>query len=214
MRAFLYAIAILLLPVIMACTKQPATEQSAIVVPQAKPEPTAEPLWNCEAKWCHGKLVVEQLTPRMLAANPGIYCPRYKDVDMRSFWIAFSKAVTRAESAWKPAYGMTENFNDGLTGKPAESVGMWQLSVGDKLNYRTANCKDLDDKKLVDAEKNMRCGLEIIDARLQRDVGVKFQSSLGKYWSTIRDNKNPTDSSKTKKVTLAETVRKYFPACF
>ena len=205
MRFTILALALLL----SACDKPAPVAAPEVIVPQGK-----ETSLMCEPKWCYGEKVLESLTPRMLAADPGIYCPKHKQVNMREFWVAFSKAVHRAESNWSPTHAYTENFIDKLTGKKAESVGLWQLSVGDKLNYKTPNCKDLTAEKLRNAQINLACGLEIIDARLQRDVGKSFKDSLGKYWSTIRDNKNATDSSKSKAVTLVDTVARYLPACF
>lgn len=198
-----------LLPLVLlfSCTQIPVSvEKPEVPVLEVPAESVAETCPNKE--WCFDHLVKPYITQKLLGEKPGLYCPKYAAlVDKTSFWLAFSKAVTRAESNWNIANTYKENFTDHLTGELAQSVGLFQLSVGDKLNYKTAHCKDLSNYSLKTPEINVPCGLEIMN-QLSGSRST-MQASFGRYWSTIRDNWNATD-----KVYLVSTVKKYIPECF
>lgn len=160
--------------------------------------------------WCYDALAAGRVTNKLINTDPGIYCPKYKTLSKKyEFWAAFAKAVTRAECGWKYGSSMVEKFIDSYTGKPAVSAGMFQLSYGDSKIYAAyPDCKKLsDEKNLYDPVINIKCGMGIMD----KIAGSRptMRESLGRYWSVIRDNKNGTDG-----ITLAATVKKFYPLCF
>ena len=98
-------------------------------------------------------------------------------------WLEFIRGIVKAESNWTPNAKYTEKFIDGFTKRPAISAGYFQLSVGDKLNYKTKYCSRLNETNIVDRETNTGCALEIIERLISRG------RSLGAYWSVVRDQK-------------------------
>lgn len=159
--------------------------------------------------WCYDSLVQGRVTNRMIGVDPGIYCPKYKSLPNKvAAWGAIAKAITRAECGWKPASSMVEKFVDHYTGKLAVSAGMFQLSVGDRAIYKEyPDCVKLNPTTLLDPVINLKCGMGILDK-----IGgsrATFREGAGRYWSVVRDNKNPTDG-----ISLVETVKKYYPPCF
>ena len=192
----------------------PAVEQPEIPAPSVPLPGEAPPDSALYAKcasgtWCYDALIGGRVTNKLVATDPGIYCPKYKTLPRKyEFWQAFAKAVTRAECGWKPGSWMQEKFNDSK-GKPVISAGMFQLSTGDAPRYSEyPDCKKIADAKyLFDPITNLKCGMGVMD-KLSGSRPT-FRESAGRYWSTIRDNKNGHDG-----ITLAETVKKYYPSCF
>lgn len=160
----------------------------------AQPTPPLSPnsygfLWD--------SFVQDQLTGSpLLQANLSGLCKT--KIDPRRFWGGLVRSLVYGESyEWrksKPLYGKvdpacvyTENFKDGLTGELAQSVGLLQLSVGDKLGYKTPNCQSITNQSLKEPTTNLACGLEIMVQLIKKyGDGPTLQSSLGRYWSTIR----------------------------
>lgn len=106
-------------------------------------------------------------------------------------WVSFLRGVVKKESGWKKDAVYQEKFKDSSTGKLALSVGYFQLSIGDKNNYKTPYCQLLTVESLKDPRTNTGCALEIIE-RLLRDAEQRNQTprqALGRYWSVIRDSK-------------------------
>lgn len=102
-------------------------------------------------------------------------------------WLSFLRGVVKAESNWNTNAVYKEKFKDAATGDYALSVGYFQISVGDKLNYKTPYCQSLTEQTIKDPETNTGCALEIIE-RL-----IKVGRPLGAYWSVVRDGKVKCD---------------------
>lgn len=194
-------------PVIVEPLPPPPPAPSAPVIP---PESHSQLYKACASgTWCYDELVAGRVTNRLVKTDPGVYCPRYPELKNKvPFWVAFAKSVTRAETGWKPASTYTEKFIDSYTGKRAVSAGMFQLSIGDKVIYKAyPSCAELSELSLLDPIENLKCGMSIFD----KLAGSRpsWKESAGRYWSTIRDNRNPTDG-----ISLVATVKKYYPECF
>lgn len=95
-------------------------------------------------------------------------------------WLSYLRGIVKAESNWNPNAMYEEKFIDGSTGKRALSVGYFQLSIGDKRNYKTHYCQLLTEETLKDPEINTGCALEIIETLFKKG------RPLGAYWSTMR----------------------------
>lgn len=102
-------------------------------------------------------------------------------------WLSYLRGVVKAESGWKKDAVYKENFKD-RNGDYVLSVGYFQLSTGDKNNYKTPYCQKLTSETLKDPETNTGCALEIIETLLKRG------RPLGAYWSTMR----PQNEAKVK----------------
>ena len=141
------------------------------------------------------EVVQERLPTSLLQADTSGLCKA--KIDPRRFWGGLVRALAYGESyEWRkdrPLYGKVdpgcvyiESFVDKLTGVNARSVGLLQLSVGDSLNYG-GMCRGLTNENLKDPERNLSCGIEIMATLTKKyGDGAKLQSSLGRYWSTIR----------------------------
>lgn len=186
-----------------------AQKPAPIETPEIPSEDSALYTKCSSGVWCYDELVAGRVTNKLIATDPGIYCPKYKTLSKKhEFWSAFAKAVTRGECGWKPGSYMTEKFKD-RDGKLVISAGMFQLSTGDARNYAAyPDCKKISEQKyLFDPITNLKCGMGIMDKLA--GSRATMQESLGRYWSTIRDNKNATDG-----LSLVATVKKYYPPCF
>lgn len=194
----------LLLSSLLACTT------TKVAPPEQPVPPLPGTQYNCQTgQWCYDDFVKERITPDMRSSDPGIFCPRYKVIGAEMFWPAFEKAVSRAESGWNLAKDYTEPFPDN-SGKRQISSGLFQISLDDRS--RGGDCADLSPQNIHGNGKNIACAMTIQNILL--GSRPTFQASLGRYWSVIRDNKNPTDSTKEKAVTLVDTMKKYVPGCF
>lgn len=172
------------------------------------PMPTHCPVINGK-KFCswlpsHVAFIDGHLNGDMLGAELGDICPKGKAnalVDYTKVWQALFKCTAQAESGFDPENGFTESFTDGATKVAALSVGLMQLSVGDKLNYHTPYCSKLTPITLKDPETNLGCAAEIMAALINRKPGA-LRTRLGAYWSTIRDDK------------IHSCMVQEFPRCF
>jgi len=184
---------------IAACTAVP------VVVPTpVTPPPIVTPAVTpcASGVWCYDGLVNAALTAKLLASDPGAYCPKYASLaDKHIFWDAFEKAVSKSESGWKPTDVYQENFKDDVTGKLALSVGLFQLSVGDVPNYPNTACSAMTAANITDVKVNIGCDMAIQDKLAGSRATLR--ASLGRYWSTIRDDSN-----------VSAQVQKYAPQCF
>jgi hypothetical protein len=201
----MFKVIVFILLAFTGCTVAPVAPPPAPPpAPTPSPSPAPAPLTCPSGQWCYDDFVKTKVTQKMRDANPGIYCPKYKTVGPDVFWPAFEKAVARGESGWKLDMDYTEKFKDN-SGKLQVSSGLFQISLDDK--FRKGDCTDLSPENIHGNGKNIACAMTIQNALL----GLKptLQASLGMYWSTIRDNWNPTD-----KISLGLTIKKYAPGCF
>lgn len=167
------------------------------VTPAPVPQPPTTP-----KGWAYDDAVKTDVAPlAKLAINPGDLCPNYLGSGAMKFWSALVKCTAKAESGFDPNDSYTENFIDAATGVKAISVGLLQLSVGDKLNYKTPNCQLLTPENLKAPLINLACGTEIMGALIARKGG-DVRKSLGAYWSTIRDR------------TIDACMKTELPECF
>ena len=122
----------------------------------------------------------------LVKANPDI-----------NYWKAIIKAVCYAESNFNVDETYYEssladsNGNDSATGMRYLSEGLMQLSYSDAIHYHcdfdiTAdrNKAEKDPSKTIfNVEKNIKCGLIIMDKLVANHGTVIFNS--GNYWSTL-----------------------------
>jgi hypothetical protein len=151
---------------------------------QTQPPPATIPSKPIASEWKWEDFLQANLSERHLSASQQPLCK--KQIEARKFWSALLRSIVYAESNFNPTSTYTEKTQgiDPVTGKQTVSVGLLQLSVKDKLVYKTSHCADLNEQNIKDPEKNLGCGLEIM-AKL---IGTRsdLQASLGRYWSTIR----------------------------
>lgn len=171
-------------------TNTPQTQSE----PSPAPAPSGQPCTETPTSygWGWDCLVKSGITPKMRAATQQPLCK--KQIDPERFWVGLARSIAYGESyEWRkgrkyygkvdPTSTYTESFVDSLTGKLAESVGLFQLSVGDKLRYR-GMCTALTSGALRDPMVNVGCAIIIMDTL----TGTRsdLQTSLGRYWSTVR----------------------------
>jgi hypothetical protein len=201
-----------LLPLILllvGCTQVVSPQMSATASPspaatvnvQAPPQTQTD---TCApGVWCKSwsDVVITKLTPAMSSFNPGAkWCPNWAKVNRIDFWVAFVKSIVETESSFDTHNVYEENFEND-DGENVLSIGLLQLSVEDQFSYPTAkSCKGITKANLQEPERNLKCGLEIMD-RL-----ITTKTPLPEYWSS-------TDFDKTGPETLSH-LKKYFPACF
>lgn len=191
---------------------------SCTSIPQAPvPVPPAAPVWTgisdcAKGVWCYDGLISSKVTPAMLAANVGAFCPNYSKADKNKFWVKFVAAIAYAESAWDPknTYKETTMGIDPITGKTVESDGMLQLSCQDVVNYASLpSAANMDCRKhpgaMFDPIVNLSFGVEIMDHLIKRNPSLDISStkSVGAYWSSARIGH---DASRVK-------LRKLMPEC-
>jgi len=168
------------------CTPIPVSAPATIV---HEPLPTVTAPTCASGTWCYSEFIRPMVTDTMISADMSI-CSGYKTMSInqkRDAWVNLVRAISYAESNWKFGSIYEEAFIDSGTGKKALSVGMLQLSVGDRGNYKTPYCQKLTPDKLTDAETNLGCGLEIMNVLISRNRDIY---NLGKYWSVMRrDNR-------------------------
>lgn len=191
MKWKLATITLALMTTLDSCTVTPTKPGSPALPPSSASGTTTPGSITCPSgTWCsqYQVFLLAQLTTTGLAkhstsaADLSGLCSQSQD--SAAFWPALVKAIAYAESSYKPALGYTEKFNDASTGTAALSVGLLQLSVGDKLNYKTPYCQLLTPSSLKDPAVNLGCGVEIMSKLLSTPGTV--QARLGLYWSTVR----------------------------
>lgn len=159
------------------------------------PPPVNPPVTDCaKNSWCWSNLVESKITPAMLAANLGSFCPNQKSVDRKKLWISIIKAVSKAESAWNPKAVYVEKSMgiDPITGRTVESVGMMSLSCQDVINYASLPTAKLVDCRahpgaILDPILNLQFAMEIIDKLVSRNpsLDISDRKSVGAYFSTV-----------------------------
>ncbi len=168
------------LTILSACSTIPKSSETLPPPPFTSPQaplimsPTWVPGWAA--------FVQSHLTPKLMKAPFSDLCPSGM-VSAQKFYAALVKSIVYAESSYKPETVYQEKFPDSA-GNRQLSVGLLQLSLDD-AKKGTPYCKQMKAlTDLKDPEKNLGCGLEIMD----RLVGTRasLQESLGRYWSTIR----------------------------
>lgn len=154
----------------------------------------------------------------LLAYPPESVCPKYKslsDAGKRTFWADWLQSTASPESG----FDRTQMFYEGgissldpVTGLHNVSEGLLQISYGDSecrgiFDYAKDKAAYLDDysraklrpnkntaslhpeRTILDAQKNLACGLAILNKLLAGHPERAFQPTAGKYWSSVRDGK-------------------------
>lgn len=152
---------------------------------------------------------LHELGPSLLKeqdlGDSGEYCPAYPRLSLaqrEQFWVMLISSMARFESGFKPETKYTEDFDD-AQGKPVISRGLLQISIESANSY---GCGFKKAEELHDAERNLRCGIVILDRWVGRDAHIGDFSGLynskghkifwggGRYWSVLR----PTSGSRAK----------------
>jgi len=137
----------------------------------------------------NGKKLVEK-TPKDVVA----FCPKYFELSLHEkkiFWINLLSSIAKRESAFdSDVFNDESQFQSGLN---AISRGLLQISFSSTQNskYRKHGCLINKAEDLVNPEKNLACGVGIMDF-LALDGCVSCQKNgkwlgIARYWSTLRD---------------------------
>ncbi|MBX3016486.1 MAG: hypothetical protein KF767_01250 [Bdellovibrionaceae bacterium] len=133
------------------------------------------------------------------AIDADVFCPNYHNLskDQRiNFWGALISGITKFESGYNPTtrYHESTMGTDPITKQPVYSEGLLQLSYQDvqwakycEFDWsKDKNLKSTDPKKTIfDPYKNLRCGIKILAAQVNRTKEILLTS--GVYWAVIRE---------------------------
>jgi len=170
---------------VVACTAQMVKEGAETPTPPPAVEPApAQPESCARGTWCYSKIVSPMITNDMMLADVSMAC-KSAPQDRRRLWTSIVQAISYAESSYKYDSEYTENFISDYTGKLAVSVGMLQLSIGDKRKA-SPNCQALTEAKLRQAVPNLACGVEIMHWLITRKGSKHSFLDLNAYWSVTR----------------------------
>ncbi len=150
---------------------------------------------------------IATLAPNLLTKNPGgiaQFCPGYSGLsanDKRNFWVYLLSAMTELESSHNPALTYTEKFSD-ASGKPVVSRGLLQISIESGNSY---GCGFKTETELHDPQKNLGCGLRILNKWVGKDAQLAGKDLVAgnwvggsRYWSVLRAPKVTTIQGWTK----------------
>lgn len=139
---------------------------------------------------------VPALAPNLLSKAPADiaqYCPAYASLsvsDKTNFWVYLVSSIAQLESDFDPTQVYTESFTDS-SGNRVQSIGLLQLSITDN----SYGCGFTSSADLQNADKNLACGLRILNKLVGQNGQLAGQSSSGswlggaRYWSTLRNSK-------------------------
>lgn len=159
-------------------------------------------------QWCYDHLVIPRITQALKDADVTTICKTH-GVDKTKLWTAIERGISLAESDWKPETTYEEDFIDEATGKLSVSTGLFQLSYGDRNNYRGTECDLISKTNLVDPSVNVKCAMAIQNKLLAGDKR-EVRAVLGRYWSVMR----PTVYSKKLQKTIPNQRHQVFLAEF
>jgi hypothetical protein len=171
------------------------SEPPVVVVP-GEPS-TIKSLWpNKELDSMAKKAIITHGTV-ILSKLPTDYvnwCPKFKDystVEKLDYWSAAISVMSKYESNFRTGLTYKEPFTD-QTGKNVISRGLLQVSIESCRGY---GMKLNNAEELHQPEKNLECGVRIINRWLERDsryIGKENQSWRGssRYWSVLKDTHN------------------------
>ncbi len=157
---------------------------------------------------------IEEYGEDLIASEPSDienFCPEYKELNSEGklmFWIHEVASMTKYESGFKPETFYKESFKDSK-GNYIYSRGLLQISIESARGY---DC-DLDDAlDLHDPQKNLECGVRILNRWVKRDGVVASKRSDGKwvggarYWSVLRKRSSSTSYDKIRNLTSKSEV--------
>lgn len=154
----------------------------------------------------------------LLAYPPESVCPKYtqlSDDAKRQFWADWLESTASPESGFNRLdmfYEAGISSLDSTTGLHNVSEGLLQVSYGDSeckgiFDYASDKAAFLDDyaraklrpnedtesqhpeRSILDPDKNLHCGLSILNVLLAGHPERPFAATAGRYWSTARDGK-------------------------
>lgn len=144
----------------------------------------------------------------MLASNPidiKTFCPNYRSLgeeNKKMFWVHLLSSMTEFESGFKPETKFQEGFKDN-NGDYIISRGLLQLSIESARGYK---CNLIDATDLHSAQKNLECGVRIMnrwlkeDGRIAGQVDGKWRGGA-RYWAVLRKR----SSSRSHDIIAAKT---------
>lgn len=147
----------------------------------------------------HTFKVVEKETRVLLSGADDVekFCSNYEKLSITKqiiFWGYLISAMVKYESNFKTTARLKETGlgTDSVTGLPVYSEGLLQLSYQDIKPYpfcefdwnKDKNLTGTDPKKTVfDPLKNLRCGVKILDAVIQKQK--RITTKTGAYWAVL-----------------------------
>ena len=195
-----------------ACTKTetvaPAPETKTVVSTATQTVVNPDPTSCRSGVWCYDYLVRPRITKALLEADVSPICKTHS-VDKNQIWLAVERGISLAESDWKYETTYEEDFIDEATGKLSISTGLFQLSYGDRNNYRNTECDLITKDNLKDPVVNVKCAMAIQNKLLTTDKRDVL-SVVGRYWSVMR----PTVYIKKLKKTIPNARHQVFLAEF
>jgi hypothetical protein len=119
------------------------------------------------------------------------YCPeyaRFNAAQKRDFYVFFFSVIAKYESNFRPQLSYRENFKDS-SGSNVISRGLLQVSRESVLGY---GCRHSNAQQLHDPEKNLECGVRILNRWMGRDnyLGSRVNGRWvggARYWSVLRE---------------------------
>lgn len=178
---------------------------------------------------------VSDVYPALLgigAARMTTVCPKWSALDRESrerFWSGLLYAIAGPESGRNrtAVFRETGLSTDSVTGLQIRSEGLLQLSYVDVVNYRypggdiswehdramayadyaAARSSGNPERTILNAYSNLNLGLFIMNRLTGNYPSEKLETTLGKYWSTMR----PANSTFAKVMT---GLKSKMPACF
>jgi hypothetical protein len=151
----------------------------------------------------------------MLASNPEdikTFCPNYRNLgneEKKMFWMHLVSSMTEFESGFKPETSFKEGFKDN-NGDYIISRGLLQLSIESARGY---DCTLDNAQDLHSAQKNLECGVRIINRWVRRDGRVAGNvdgqwRGGARYWSVLRKRASSSSHDKIVAKTRATSICK------
>ena len=151
----------------------------------------------------------------LLASRPrdiATFCPNYNNLGeerKKMFWMHLISSMTQFESGFKPETKFKESFKD-RNGDYIISRGLLQLSIESARSYE-CNLRNAQD--LHSAQRNLECGVRIINRWVRRDgrVAGKVEGKWrggARYWSVLRKRSSSRSHDRIAAKTRATSICK------
>jgi hypothetical protein len=159
-----------------------------VPTPTPTPKPVTNLEWNNE-QWSYHLTneINKSELPNLAPTDVKEYCPKYRELSrnqMRDFWAVLAVAIAKRESDYKPTTVYKESNG-------VDSIGLYQLSYGDRFCPKTKAAGDLQDPLV-----NISCAVKLMDHYVSMDntvaaggyvkYGAPSPKGLARYWSVIR----------------------------
>lgn len=169
-----------------------------IPISQKLKTPIEQPTLPPNKTWgpAYDDIIKSKLSPAMMAYENEYFQPITMRMD--DWWCTFMQAMVKTESNYDTNCVYQEKFIDDSTGLPCRSVGLAQMSLGDKFTY--PDCPTLQlltsEEQLRDPIFNLKCALEVMDSLIRRGKPLKS------YWSSLDESKSGPETLATLKALL------------